>query len=62
MEKKDIDLDVTDPNCQELNSARLSRYEIVDILYKDGFEETAAGMSSSETSPKGPIADGQDRW
>jgi RNA polymerase-associated protein RTF1 len=28
---------------QELNAARLSRYEIVDMMFKDGFEEVATG-------------------
>lgn len=41
-EKKE-DLDAAAPNWQELNSARLSRYEIVDLMFKDGFEEVAVG-------------------
>ena len=38
-----MDLDTAEAICREVNSARLSRYEIVDILYKDGFEEVAIG-------------------
>ena len=38
-----MDLDTAEAICREVNSARLSRYEIVDILYKDGFEEVAVG-------------------
>lgn len=45
-ENKDIDLDVAQAVCREVNSARLSRYEIVDILHKDGFEEVATGEPS----------------
>jgi RNA polymerase-associated protein RTF1 len=40
---KEIDLDVAEAVCKEVNSARLSRYEIVDILHKDGFEDVATG-------------------
>lgn len=39
----DKELDAIPPNAQELNSARLSRYEIVDIMFKDGWEEVAIG-------------------
>jgi RNA polymerase-associated protein RTF1 len=42
-EQKDIDLDVQEAICREINSARLSRYEIVEIMYKDTFEEVAKG-------------------
>jgi len=40
-----VDLDATGPNYQELNSARVSRYEIVDMMYKDGFEDVVKGES-----------------
>lgn len=51
-EKKDsdgdkVDLDATAPNHQELNSARVSRYEIVDMMYKDGFEDVITGEADS---------------
>jgi RNA polymerase-associated protein RTF1 len=42
-EQKDIDLDVQEAICKEVNSARLSRYEIVEIMYKDTFEDVAKG-------------------
>ena len=42
-EQKDVDLDVQEAICREVNSARLSRYEIVEIMYKDTFEEVAKG-------------------
>ncbi|OCF72597.1 RNA polymerase-associated protein RTF1 [Kwoniella mangroviensis CBS 8886] len=37
------DLDGVPANRQEINSARLSRYELVDMMYKDGFEEVVIG-------------------
>ena len=37
--QKVTDLDGLPANRQEVNSARLSRYEMVDMMYKDGFEE-----------------------
>ncbi|EIW67131.1 hypothetical protein TREMEDRAFT_69995 [Tremella mesenterica DSM 1558] len=40
---KAADLDGVPPDHRELNSARLSRYEIVDMLYKDGFDELLKG-------------------
>ena len=36
-------VDITPPDYLSLNSARLSRYEIVDMMFKDGFEEVAKG-------------------
>lgn len=38
-----MDLDIQEAICREVNSARLSRYEIVEIMYKDTFEEVAKG-------------------
>jgi len=38
-----VDLDIQEAICREVNSARLSRYEIVEIMYKDTFEEVAKG-------------------
>jgi RNA polymerase-associated protein RTF1 len=37
------DLDSIKPSYQDVNGARLSRYEIVDIMYKDGFEDVLKG-------------------
>jgi len=37
------DLDSTKPTYHDINGARLSRYEIVDIMYKDGFEDVLKG-------------------
>ncbi|KAL1406068.1 RNA polymerase-associated protein rtf1 [Vanrija albida] len=37
------DLDSRPANAQELNSARLSRYELVDMMYKDQFESVITG-------------------
>lgn len=45
-EKKEADLDAYPATCQEVNSARLSRWEIVDILHKNDFESVATGGSS----------------
>jgi RNA polymerase-associated protein RTF1 len=60
-ENKDIDLDVAQAVCREVNSARLSRYEIVDILHKDGFEDVATGEPSC--FPVRVVADGcQAPW
>lgn len=42
-EKREADLDAVPANRQELNSARLSRYELVDIMFKDGWEAVATG-------------------
>lgn len=36
--EKEVDIDAVPPNYQELNAARLSRYELVDMMYKDQFE------------------------
>lgn len=38
-------MDGVPPNGQELNAARLSRYEIVEMMFKDGFEDVATGES-----------------
>jgi RNA polymerase-associated protein RTF1 len=38
-----IDLDELPANRQELNGARLGRYELVDIMFKEHFEEVAIG-------------------
>ncbi|KAK8843402.1 hypothetical protein IAR55_007059 [Kwoniella newhampshirensis] len=40
---KATDLDSVPANREELNSARLSRYELVDIMYRDGFEDVVVG-------------------
>ncbi|TXT08753.1 hypothetical protein VHUM_02881 [Vanrija humicola] len=37
------DLDSRPANAQELNAARLSRYELVDMMYKDQFESVITG-------------------
>ncbi|WRT68947.1 uncharacterized protein IL334_005929 [Kwoniella shivajii] len=37
------DLDGVPATRQEINSARLSRYELVDMMYKDGFEDVVVG-------------------
>ncbi|WVF65669.1 hypothetical protein IAT40_000400 [Kwoniella sp. CBS 6097] len=37
------DLDSMPANRQDVNSARLSRYELVDMMYKDGFDEVVIG-------------------
>ncbi|WVR09151.1 hypothetical protein IAU60_006213 [Kwoniella sp. DSM 27419] len=42
-ESKEVDLDHVPANRQELNAARLSRYELVDMMYKDGFDEVVIG-------------------
>lgn len=31
-------------NYQELNSARVSRYELVDMMFKDQFEDVIKGV------------------
>jgi RNA polymerase-associated protein RTF1 len=41
---KDSDIDTAPPTRIELMSARLTRYDIVDLMFKDGFEELAVGM------------------
>nr|XP_031862312.1 uncharacterized protein CI109_002277 [Kwoniella shandongensis]KAA5529384.1 hypothetical protein CI109_002277 [Kwoniella shandongensis] len=46
--KESTDLDGVPANRQELNSARLSRYELVDIMYRDGFEGVVTGVDTSE--------------
>lgn len=43
-EKKETDLDAYPANCQEINSARLSRWEIVDVIHKADFESVATGQ------------------
>lgn len=45
-------MDGVPPNGQELNAARLSRYEIVEMMFKDGFEDVAAGESEWATRGK----------
>jgi len=42
------DLDSSKPTVHDINGARLSRYEIVDIMYKDGFEDVLKGLSVSD--------------
>lgn len=46
-EKGEVDLDATPANYKELDSARLSRYELVDLKYKDEFEKVITGSSKS---------------
>jgi RNA polymerase-associated protein RTF1 len=41
------DMDTLPPNAAELNSARIGRYEIVEMMYKDGFEGVAVGEYSA---------------
>lgn len=40
---EEADIDATPANWQELNAARVSRYELVDMMYKDKFQETIIG-------------------
>ncbi|WWC64143.1 uncharacterized protein I303_106751 [Kwoniella dejecticola CBS 10117] len=51
------DIDGTPANRLEVNSARLSRYELVDMMYKDGFEATVTGgfvrLMASEPDEQG---------
>lgn len=41
--EREVDIDAVPANFQELNSARLSRYELVDMMYKDQFEDVIKG-------------------
>lgn len=43
--KEKKDLDAVPANRMEVNSARLSRYELVDLMFKDQFEEVITGVS-----------------
>jgi len=47
-EEKDekADLDAQNATYDDINGARLSRYEIVDMMYKDGFEDVIKGKSA----------------
>lgn len=45
-ENREEDLDAVAPNRQELNAARLSRYELVDMMYKDSFDTVIQGEGS----------------
>ncbi|WWC73205.1 uncharacterized protein I206_107171 [Kwoniella pini CBS 10737] len=51
------DIDGTPATRLEVNSARLSRYELVDMMYKDGFEDVVAGayvrLMASEPDEQG---------
>ena len=38
-------MDSVPANRQELNSARISRYELVDIMFKHGWEDVVTGES-----------------
>lgn len=42
-DKGEVNLDATPANYKELDSARLSRYELVDLMYKDEFEKVITG-------------------
>lgn len=48
-------MDALPADCQELNAARLSRYEIVDMMFKTGFEEVAVGMCHHIRGRKGVL-------
>lgn len=37
--KVEVDIDSMPPSYQELNEATLNRYELVEMMYKDQFEE-----------------------
>jgi hypothetical protein len=39
------DIDATAAGVAELNGARVSRYELVDMMFKEGFEEVMTGES-----------------
>ncbi|CAD6579230.1 MAG: hypothetical protein TREMPRED_002430 [Tremellales sp. Tagirdzhanova-0007] len=45
-ESKETDLDAVPANRQELNSARLSRYELVDMMYRDRFEDVVTDVGA----------------
>lgn len=55
---KETDLDVVPLNRQELNSARLSRYELVDIMFRDHFEDVIAGEHDERVSTFSLIDEG----
>lgn len=38
-----MELDAQPADKMELNAARLSRYELVDMMYKEGFEDLVRG-------------------
>ncbi|ODN91429.1 RNA polymerase-associated protein RTF1 [Cryptococcus wingfieldii CBS 7118] len=40
---KEDEMDTMPPNRLELEAARLSRYELVDMMHKDGFEDVISG-------------------
>lgn len=40
-------MDAIAPNRAELESARVSRYELVDMMHKDGFEDVITGEPDS---------------
>lgn len=60
-EKQEADLDAVPANSQELNAARLSRYELVDIMFKDGWEEVASGELILATTAQAGEADTHGR-
>ncbi|KAK1922482.1 rtf1 protein [Papiliotrema laurentii] len=51
------DIDATAAGVAELNGARVSRYELVDMMFKEGFEEVMTGayvrLMAKETDPMG---------
>lgn len=53
-DKGGVDLDATPANYKELDSARLSRYELVDLMYKDDFEKVISGTSRQLMQPAHP--------
>lgn len=44
---KEEEMDAIAPNRAELESARVSRYELVDMMHKDGFEDVITGEPDS---------------
>ncbi|OWZ77420.1 RNA polymerase-associated protein RTF1 [Cryptococcus neoformans Bt85] len=49
---KEEEMDAIAPNRAELESARVSRYELVDMMHKDGFEDVITGAYVRIISPE----------
>lgn len=49
-ENREVDVDSLPANYQELNAARVSRYELVEMMFKDQFEETVKSTFYVEIS------------
>lgn len=50
-------MDAIAPNRAELESAKVSRYELVDMMHKDGFEDIITGKSHSYRHLEGTQTD-----